>query len=315
MTSLNVTKIAAVALIAAAFALGLYAWALGRHPAPAAPIVKAAVPEATFPIVVATRVLPAGAPIKGDALRVVMLPVRPSGAFSDASLVTQRVPLSDIGANVPVLEAQLSSGFAEQVAPGERAVAVHVDEASAVGNRVRPGNFVDVFFTLKRDGASVGGNAEIARSQTRLLLSRVRVLAFGGTDSGAGNPAQFGTGARTAVLAVPTAEVDRLELADSAGHVLLALRNPRDHDTLRSSEPAPGAVRMNTAAMVGTGGSNVAQGDDAHASERAAAGVTLSTLSGDAAPARAPVRRQAGSAYAGAGIQIIRGGRTQSLTD
>ncbi|MDG0022845.1 Flp pilus assembly protein CpaB [Trinickia sp. Y13] len=305
MTHLNLTKIAAGALIAVALLLGLYAWALSRHTAPPAPVVKRATPEAAFPVVVATRLLPAGAPIAGDGLRVVMLPMRPSGAFSDASLVTQRVPLSDIGANVPVLEAQLSSGFAEQVAPGERAVAVHIDEASAVGNRIRPGNFVDVFFTLKRDGASVGPNAEITRSQTRLLLSRVRVLAFGNTASGAGNPARYGVGVHTAVLAVPTADVDRLGLADSAGHVLLALRNPRDPEAL---EPA---ARERAAAVVHSS-SRVGRGDGTEASVQAETGVSLSELSAGTAPVRTIARPGPRPIRSVAGIEVIRAGQMQA---
>lgn len=310
MTQLNLTKIAAGALIAAALLLGLYAWTLSRHAPPATVVLaKAPASETTFPTVVATRLLPAGTPIAGAALRVVMLPMRPSGGFSDASLVTQRVPLTDIGANVPVLESQLSSGFAEQVAPGERAVAVHIDEASAVGNRVRPGNFVDVFFTLKRDGASVGPNAEITRSQTRLLLSRVRVLAFGGTASGAGNPAQFGVGARTAVLAVPTADVDRLALADSAGHVLLALRNPRDPDALASPTRAqsPGLMRASA---------NTASDEESEASRQAAAGVSLSALSGAApAAARSAAGARGTPSPREGGIEIIRGGHAQTLAE
>ncbi len=310
MTNLNLTKIAAGALIAAALLLGLYAWTLSRHPARIAPVVKTAVPDAAFPTVVATRLLPAGAPITDDALRVVMLPVRPSGGFSDTSLVTKRVPLSDIGANVPVLEAQLSSGFAEQVAVGERAVAVHIDEASAVGNRIRPGNFVDVFFTLKRDGASVGRGAEITRSQTRLLLSRVRVLAFGSTVSGAGNPTQFGVGARTAVLAVPTADVDRLELADSAGRVLLALRNPRDPDALEA--PADGA-HPPQAGVIRTGVQPLAESRGSP-SQVAAAGVSLSALSGDVAASARPTpapRMQGARTHVAQDIEVIRGGRAQ----
>lgn len=308
MTHLNLMKIAAGVSIAAALLLGIYAWALSRHAAVPVTAVKAALPETTFPVVVATRLLPAGAPIAGDALRVVMLPVRPSGAFAETALVTQRVPLADIGANVPVLEAQLSSGFAEQVAPGERAVAVHVDEGSAVGNRVRPGNFVDVFFTLKRDAVSGGPNAEIAHSQTRLLLSRVRVLAFGSTASGAGNPTQFGVGVHTAVLAVPTADVDRLELADSAGHVLLALRNPRDPDVLDATQAGGSTGVMRTRA-------GVADGEDGRPSLQAAAGITLGALSGATAPERRAARLHVMGSYTKPGIEVIRGGHAQTIAN
>ncbi|MGG1943918.1 Flp pilus assembly protein CpaB [Trinickia sp. NRRL B-1857] len=302
MRHLNITKMAAIALLAAALLLAFYAWALSRRPTAAPTVVKTAVAPVTYPVVIATHVLPAGAPIADGDLRVVMLPVRPSGAFAEPSLVARRVPLADIGANVPVLEAALSSGFAEQVAPGERAVAIHVDEASSVGERVRPGNFVDVFLTLKRDGMGAGPHAEIAQSQTRLLLSRVRVLAFGTTASGAGNPSQFGVGARTAVLAVPTADVDRLALADSAGHVLLALRNPRDEESIAPNGSGPGALRV----------SALRRTDDAP-SAQAAAGVSLSELARETAPARAPAYAHATRTYAGLGIEVIRGGQAQTL--
>jgi pilus assembly protein CpaB len=311
MAHLNITKIAAGALIVVALLLGLYAWTLSRHAPAAAPVVAAApVSDAMFPTVVATRLLPAGMPITDDALRVVMLPVRPSGGFSAASLVRERVPLFDIGANVPVLEAQLSSGFAEQVAVGERAVAVHVDEASAVGNRIRPGNFVDVFITLKRDGAGFGPNAEVTRSQTRLLLSRIRVLAFGGTASGAGNPAQLGAGARTAVLAVPTADVGRLELADSAGRVLLALRNPRDAGGIGATGGASQAGLVRT-------GATVAAGED-RSTEQAVAGVSLSALAGDVggASGKSAARARGGPPNRGSGgIEVILGGRAQTVAE
>jgi pilus assembly protein CpaB len=293
---------AAIALLAAALLLAFYAWALSRRPSAPPAVVKTAVVPATYPVVIATHLLPAGAPIAGGDLRVVMLPVRPSGAFAEPSLVAQRVPLADIGANVPVLEAELSSGFAEQVAPGERAVAIHVDEAASVGERVRPGNFVDVFLTLKRDGMGAVPHAEIAQSQTRLLLSRVRVLAFGTTASGVGNPSQFGLGARTAVLAVPTADVDRLALADSAGHILLALRNPRDEEGIAPNGTGPGALRV----------SALRRADDAP-SAQAAAGVSLSELAHEPAPVRTPPRARATRTYAGVGIEVIRGGQAQTL--
>lgn len=302
----NLTKIAAGVLIAVALALGVYAWTLSRRPPPASPAASVA-QGVTFPVVVATHSLPGGRPIPADALRVVPMPVRPSGSFADPALLAQRVPLADIGADAPVIESQLSSGFAEQVAPGERAVAVRVDEASAVGNRVRPGNFVDVFFTLRRDGAGIGagGNSEVTHSQTRLLLSRIRVLAFGGTASGAGNPTELGVLARTAVLAVPTADVDRLALAESAGHLLLALRNPRDSEVVDSSAlaPLPGVLKTTMR------GAN----EDPPPSARAAAGVSLGALSGSEAGARASVPARRGGAGNGGGIEVIRGKHAETL--
>jgi len=306
----NLNRIIAVLLICAALLLGLFAWMLARRPPPKP--VAPPLAQATYPVVVATRELPAGKPIALDALRVERLPINPIGGFSDPALLAGRVPATAIGAQAPVLDTQLSSGLAERIEPGERAVAVRVDESNAVGSRLRPGNLVDVFFTLKRDGAT-GGTGEIERSQARLLLSRVRVLAFGqggGTDAGG----DINLAARTAVLAVPVADVDQLTLAEGSGRLVFALRNPRDDEVADNTAlPAPGPL-LKTAAGTGTDATQVSP------STRAAAGVALDQLSGGArmAPAappknnatHAPARIVAGTHN---DIEVIRGGRAETV--
>ena len=174
----NVTRILAVSLIVLAVLLGIFAWSLSRRaPVPAPQVVQG---QASLPVVVATRDLPAGKPIDANALSLRMAPSRGADEFADAAGLVGRVPLVAIAANTPLSEASLTTGLADAIAPGERAIAVRVDESNAVGNRVRPGNFVDVFFMLKRDmSAGPGTNAEVDATQARLLLSRVRVLSFG----------------------------------------------------------------------------------------------------------------------------------------
>ncbi|WP_144143095.1 Flp pilus assembly protein CpaB [Paraburkholderia sp. BCC1884] len=313
----NLTKILAGVLIALAVLLGLFAWTLSRRPVPVAPVVAT---PASFPVVVATRPLPAGKAISVDALRVQSLPINPNGAFTDPTQLVGRVPNAEIGADSPVLEAQLSSGLAERIEPGERALAVRVDEGNAVANRLRPGNFVDVFFTLKRDGA-VGAGAEVDRTQARLLMSKVRVLAFGNATA-AGDTAGDPNGlVRTAVLAVPVADVDRLTLAETAGRLIFALRNPKDTEVVdENALPAYPAV-LKTAAHAGAT-------QPLQDSTRAAAGVALDALSGangSAGPMTRlpplpphlplPPTRVAGNTTStkSSGIEVIRGGRTETV--
>ena len=312
----NLTKILAGVLIVIAVLLGVFAWTLGRRPPPVAP--SAAV-QASFPVVVATHPLPAGKPITADALRVQSLPINPSGAFTDPAQLVGRVPSADIGPESPVVESQLSSGLAEHIEPGERALAVRVDESNAVSNRLRPGNYVDVFFTLKRDGS--GMNGEVDQTQARLLMSKVKVLAFGSATVSGDSAADPNGAVRTAVLAVPVADVDRLTLAESAGRLVFALRNPKDNDVVDATAfaPLPGVLKV------------VARADAAAStpdSTRAAAGVSLDALSGmgNAAtpaakiaplphfPAPAPMRT-AGSATNStrSGIEVIRGGRAETV--
>ncbi|QDQ83724.1 Flp pilus assembly protein CpaB [Paraburkholderia megapolitana] len=301
----KLTRILAGGLIVLALLLGVFAWVLSRKPAPA-PV--AALAQASFPVVVAKHMLPAGKPITVDDLRVQSLPINPGGAFTDSSLLVGRIPGTDIGAESPVLESQLSSGMAEQITPGERALAVRVDDGNAVGNRLRPGNLVDVFFTLKRDG-NIGSGGEIDRTQARLLISKVRVLAFGNATIGNDNSGDPNGMVRTAVLAVPVPDVDRLTLAEASGRLIFALRNPRDTDVVDADAFAPLPEVVKTAARI--------QGASASGSTRAAAGVALDALSGGAGERPVASPRMAAPtarvARSGGGIEVIRGGRTETV--
>jgi pilus assembly protein CpaB len=311
----NVTKILAGVLIVLAVLLGLYAWALSRRPAPA-PVQQKDAGAENYPVVVAAKPLPAGKPITADELRVASLPINPVGAFAQETPVVGRAPVADIGFDAPITESQLASGLATKVSPGDRAVAIKVDDSNGVGNRVRPGDFIDVFFLLKREGSGLQAGTEVDRSQARLLLSKVRVLAWGvnalsGNEPGAvadGQPALPRVdGARTAVLAVPTEQIDKLALAENAGRLVVALRNPADDETVDDNAFAPlGTVVRPIAAN--------APAVLAQASTRAAAGVALDDLA-DVGGGRRPVQRTriTSRGAAGASIEVIRGGRREAL--
>ncbi|QQK04035.1 Flp pilus assembly protein CpaB [Burkholderia sp. Bp9017] len=305
----NLTKIIAGLLIAIAVLLGIYAWMLGRsapHSAPA-PQTVAVNP---VPVVFATRTLPVGQPIAADALKVQPTAPAPAGAFADPADLIGRVPARDILASAPVVSDALVSGLAEDIQPGERAIAVRVDETNAVGNRLRPGNFVDVFVNLKREGGTML-DGEVSQTQARLLMSKVRVLSFGDAtperDSGNntnGNSGQA-SNVRIAVLAVPTAQVDALTLGESSGRLTLALRNPRDDELAVQTVAVRTDNKLSPSAL-------------------AAAGVSLQQLSGTPRTAVAnvnvpplpsrlpPAVRSAGSGGGGS-IEVIRGGRSETV--
>lgn len=227
----TITKVFAGLLLVAAALIGLYALLLARQPAPAAPaatVAGAAAPTPQFPVVVVSKALTAGKPITADSVRLAQLPIKPAESFGDVGEVVGKVPVADVGEGVPMLQSHLSGGLASQVAVGERAVAINVDESIAVGFRVKPGDFVDVFFVLRQD------NGEITPSQGRLLLSKLRVLAVGGSsvneEASKADPNRTAAAVRTAVLAVPIADINQLNLAQNAGRLTLALRNPKDDE-------------------------------------------------------------------------------------
>ncbi|MBJ2157075.1 Flp pilus assembly protein CpaB [Variovorax sp. IB41] len=328
---INLTKILAAILVLLAIALGGYAWMLSRQ-APA-PIAATTAPSTAstktqqaqvYPVVVAAKPLPAGQAIPADALRVERLTINPAGAFQDLTVAAGRVPVLDLAEGTPVMENQLVSGLALRIAEGERAVAVKADEVMGVGNKLQPGDFVDVFITLKSDGKDVD------RSQARLLLSRKRVLAFGNAsvdglpsksaDKSGAQQAQRAEPARTAVLAVPVDEVNRLTIGDASGKLLLALRNPTD-----LSEPDPKLFAdLPTALQPVLAKAGEPRRAPLEGLDRAQAGLTAADLvTGGNGPALRPqaaqarvasgAPRAAGPARTGLQVEVIRGEKSETV--
>ncbi|ABI57505.1 Flp pilus assembly protein CpaB [Alkalilimnicola ehrlichii MLHE-1] len=181
----------------------------------------------------------------------------PPLAFSD--------PEEVIGLRVeaPIQEGELLTAprfsVASQVSrgllPGERAVAISVDDVIGVGGYLSPGDRVDVMLYLSQRGVGEIG---------RLLHPNIRVLAYGEDlaippDGVVDRRDEEGTqrqrGARTAVLALPEEDVATLLLADSAGTLRLAARpaierrpdfDPEAFEAEWGTEPAERFARLRT---------------------------------------------------------------------
>lgn len=325
----NVAKIAVGVLLAIALALGVYGWMLAKTPQSTESQAQTdhsdSKSSANVNVVVAAQAIPAGQPLKSEDLRISTLPSKPDGAYDDVSSAVGSVPAVDIPKGAPVLQGQMVTGLALKVAEGERAVAIKVDESIGAGNRIRPGDFVDVFFVLRRDGT------EVEQSQARLLLSRKRVLAYGAASVDAlsnaektdGKQANGPDNARTAVLAVPVAEVSQLALGGSNGSLLLALRNPTDmtEPDMERFAPLPGVLAV---AIPKNGAAAPLEGADA-----AQAGVAMSSLAGasgtaatrmsapkpmtaGAAKSVAP-RTRAASSDSSLAVEFVRGANSQTV--
>lgn len=228
----NFTKIAAIMLVLFAVLLGLLAYRIARAPAPnpaAAQVSRNdATPQPTHPVIVAAKAIAPGQTLTAAMLSTVKWPVMPSSAFSSDQPLIGKVVKVSLKAGDPVMRNMLVRGLATYLQDGERAITIPVSNMTGVTHAVTPGDMVDVFFTLKHDN-------EVTDSQTRLLLSRVRVLAYGeeSVDGPLGASARAARERRavspqTAVLAVPLARVNDLLLAVRRGTLQLALRSPKD---------------------------------------------------------------------------------------
>ncbi|CAM4350925.1 Flp pilus assembly protein CpaB [Comamonas aquatilis] len=329
----NLAKIAVGVLLALALTLGIYGWMLAGSPNTADPPSSEAHasprPAAELEVVVAAQAVIAGQALKAEDLQMAALSSRPDGAYDSVQAAVGAVPAVDVPKGAPVLAGQMATGLALKVPDGERAVAVKVDESIGAGNRIRPGDFVDVFFVLRRDGN------EIDQSQARLLLSRKRVLAYGAASVDALSSSAEKTegkqspsspeNARTAVLSVPVDEVSRLALGGSSGSLLLALRNPADlgEPDLERFAPMPGVLAVSLPKGAAASASTKAKLDGVDAAQ---AGVAMSSLSGGGALVRPTVRAVApmqakaavprvrpASSDSSLAVEYVRGATTQTV--
>lgn len=314
-------KLFALLLLLAAVGLGYMAFRMITQPPalpPTAPAVVRSQQEAapTFPVVVAARAIEAGTRIDPAALTVAQWPVQPAASFGATAPLADAVTRVAIHAGEPVTQFQLARGLASYLQSGERAVAIAVDEIIGASNRIRPGDLVDVFITLER-GQEVGG------TQSRLLQSRVRVLAYGmqsldGPDASEKSAQQSNAGAppapRNAMLAVPVAQVNELLLAARAGRLQLALRAPDD-----AAVPDPALFPNRAPVLAARADLNASQKSEAaDAVNRAFAGDSLPQLSGPAPQVEtrmpAPAAPRTARAGGGRSVEVVRGGTSELVS-
>lgn len=272
----RITKIIAVILILVAALLATLAWRLGHQSSQPTPTIvdgKSANKIFSYDMVVAGVKLESGKPILAKDLKTIKFQQKVPGAFTTPGAVVGKIPLTEIAAEALIIESNLASGLALKLASGERAVAIPIDEVVGVGNKVEAGDYVDVFFTLKK------GN-DLDKSQSRLLASKRHVLAYGAAVVGEPQGSnvtfpntQSSAQARTAVLAVPVAEINTLLLAAQNGKLTLALRHPED-------EGLANATLFNEPANVLSARSNLSQADQQllkSADNQAFSGIELSS--------------------------------------
>ncbi|WP_423458397.1 Flp pilus assembly protein CpaB [Ottowia sp. VDI28] len=321
---MNLTKILAGLLIVAAIGLAVGAWMLSRQPnrlvmqsAASAPAVAPKTPSEQHAVVVAAKAIAAGQRLVAEDVKVAQMPAAVANSFDSTDLVVGRTTVMALPADAPLFDQNLLSGLALQLESGQRAVSIAVKEAMAAGNHVRPGDFVDVFFTL--DGKSEHASVD---TQARLLLSRSRVLAYGPASVESPPPTaaqrkaqqeeassavgRRGSGSRdqqagpasanTAVLAVPLEDVERLTLAEKYGQLTLALRHPDDMAVPDSSMFAALPTVLQPVA------GRLKKGEQLQGADRSFAGLRFKDLASGAdakrtrSPAASPVLQQAGAA-------------------
>src|SRR3989344_552636 len=225
----NVLKILAGVLALGAVIVALIGIRLSGAPsAPAATAASAPAPAASARFVVAARDIQAGRMLESADVQLETAASAPQGSLGSTQQAIGQVSSRDITKGTPVLlDAIAPESLSALLQPGERAVAVQVDEVIGVGGFARPGDFVDVlqFMGATRENQDT--------SFAQVLVRRARILTFGDATQ----EAMRETGAqaalqarerrqslRSAVLAVRESEASALMLAANTGLLRLALR-------------------------------------------------------------------------------------------
>ena len=171
----NVLKILAGVLALGAVIVALIGIRLSGAPsAPAATAASAPAPAASARFVVAARDIQAGRMLESADVQLETAASAPQGSLGSTQQAIGQVSSRDITKGTPVLlDAIAPESLSALLQPGERAVAVQVDEVIGVGGFARPGDFVDVlqFMGATRENQDT--------SFAQVLVRRARILTFG----------------------------------------------------------------------------------------------------------------------------------------
>jgi pilus assembly protein CpaB len=182
-------------------------------------------------VVVAKRSLAPGERIDADtmAVRKVAASYLPAGAVTPAEFAafdgeTLRLPMSS---GEPLFAAAVAprerAGLSSRIPPGTRAMTVVVDEVNSVSGMLRPGDRIDLMFSVRpRPGAGVP-MSELATP----LMSNLLVLATGMRTQVDGQERSAGRFGAITVEVTPE-QAQRLILAQRSGRITALLRHPDD---------------------------------------------------------------------------------------
>jgi len=202
-------------------------------------------PEVKHPqVVVAKQNIEAGEPLTEDNVELGDLSsdTVPDTLFRNVSDLAGRV------ATVPLVQGQFisttllapkgaSAGLTSVIPPGFRAMTMEINEFSGVAGFVQAGCHVDVILSMR--------NEQTGASMARTIVQDVKVAAVGMRHN-PGDPPNTDAGHSVTVLVTPQ-QAEVLELASSAGHPRLALRNNNDLFPVQSAGVSFADIRGNGA--------------------------------------------------------------------
>src|SRR6266508_2004573 len=190
-------------------------------------------------VVIASSDIPEGAAIERPSVAVATWPVQtvPAGAFSAIDSVVGRVTRVNVFAGEAIVPGRLAPagtgpGLELKIPPGQRAMAVRINDVAGISGLIQPNSRVDVLVTLNE--------AKTGRQVAKLFMENMRVLSVG-TEIQRDAQGKPNT-ATTATLAVTPDEAERLAIAMNTGSIQLVLRGYGDPSAVTTSGASSGDV-------------------------------------------------------------------------
>ena len=204
-------------------------------------------------VVVVKQNIPAYKVLTAEDLAIDYLKIAPPRTYRTIEeVIGQPVQVELVAGDILELgDLQPGSEVARLLKPGERAVAIPVDEIIGGGGFVQPGDTVDLLLFLRGENG--------AKDSAQVVMQSLRVLGFGADiinpDGGIETPEQKAgrkserARARSAVLAIAEKDVTRIMLASSLGTLRMATR-PAAELVATSDAAQPGATKPSAAQPV-----------------------------------------------------------------
>lgn len=187
----------------------------------------------TQPIVLASTDMPEGVALTRAELQVAQWPVGtvPAGAFSSVDSILGRVTRVPVFKGEAIVPGRLAPdgtgpGLEVKISPGKRAMALRVNDVSALSGMIQPNSRVDVMVTLN--------DADSTRKQVaKLFMENMRVLSVGTQVQRDQNGKPISAG--TVSLEVTPDQAEELAIAANAGQIQLVLRGFGDPDSITTT--------------------------------------------------------------------------------
>jgi pilus assembly protein CpaB len=180
-------------------------------------------------VVVAKQELPAGTTITKEVIQLTPWPKTsvPARSFSNPEQVIGKVSKVRTVAGEPILESKLTgegAGLTVLLTPGNRAMAVRVDEIIGVSGFIAPNDRVDMIVHVVPPGKQ-------DEKISKIVLQNKRVLSVAQSVEQKDGKPQI---ARSITLEVTPEEAERLTVAELQGEILLALRAVGDETIVQT---------------------------------------------------------------------------------